>query len=61
MGAEIEHVRLPLGSTSFWLVLKISQFYRTVTFDSLLGGSEDVLADLGVRQAIKVMPKTSKL
>lgn len=35
--------------------------YRTVTFDSVLGGAEDVLGDLGVRQAVRKMPKTARL
>ena len=39
----------------------IEHYYRTVTFDALLGGAEDVLADLGVRQAMRVMPEDSKL
>ena len=51
---------LPDSRRSRWGLLAL-QYYRTVTFDSLLGGSEDVLADLGVRQAIKGMPKDSKL
>jgi len=29
------------------------QYQRNYKFDSILGGSEEVLADLGVRQAIK--------
>jgi len=39
----------------------IEHNHRTVTFDSLLGGAEDVLADLGVRQALRAMPSNSKL
>ncbi|KAF9223837.1 acyl-CoA dehydrogenase NM domain-like protein [Gyrodon lividus] len=39
----------------------IEHYYRTVTFDALLGGAEDVLADLGVRQAIRAMPKNARL
>jgi len=39
----------------------IEQYHRTVPFDALLGGAEDVLADLGVRQAIRQMPKNSRL
>ncbi|THH01600.1 hypothetical protein EW026_g1127 [Hermanssonia centrifuga] len=39
----------------------IEHNYRTVTFDSLLGGAEDVLGDLGVRQAISKMPKNARL
>ncbi|KIM24952.1 hypothetical protein M408DRAFT_331433 [Serendipita vermifera MAFF 305830] len=39
----------------------IEHYHRTVVFDSVLGGAEDVLGDLGVRQAIKQMPKTARL
>ncbi|KAH8109588.1 acyl-CoA dehydrogenase NM domain-like protein [Phellopilus nigrolimitatus] len=39
----------------------IEHYHRTVTFDSLLGGAEDVLGDLGVRQAVRQMPKDAKL
>nr|UOO00980.1 long-chain acyl-CoA dehydrogenase [Ganoderma lucidum] len=39
----------------------IEHFHRTVPFDAILGGAEDVLGDLGVRQAIKAMPKNAKL
>ncbi|GAA5871092.1 hypothetical protein JCM1840_007588 [Sporobolomyces johnsonii] len=35
----------------------INQFQATYKFDSILGGSEEVLADLGVRQAMKYMPQ----
>lgn len=30
------------------------QFHRTYKFDAVLGGSEEVLADLGVRQALRL-------
>lgn len=43
------------------MLMTIFQYYRTVTFDSLLGGAEDVLGDLGVRQAIAKMPKNARL
>ena len=33
------------------------EFHRTYKFDAILGGTEEILADLGVRQAIKQMPK----
>jgi alkylation response protein AidB-like acyl-CoA dehydrogenase len=33
-------------------------FHRTVKFDAILGGTEEILADLGVRQAMKNMPKS---
>ncbi|TFK27200.1 acyl-CoA dehydrogenase [Coprinopsis marcescibilis] len=39
----------------------IEHYHRTVPFDAILGGAEDVLGDLGVRQAIRQMPKNSKL
>ncbi|RFU29129.1 hypothetical protein B7463_g7203, partial [Scytalidium lignicola] len=36
----------------------IEMFHRTYKFDAILGGSEEILADLGVRQAVKNMPKS---
>lgn len=36
----------------------IEMFHRTYKFDAILGGAEEVLADLGVRQAVKGMPKS---
>jgi len=39
----------------------IEHYHRTVTFDAILGGAEDVLGDLGVRQAIRQMPKNVRL
>ncbi|KAJ7637697.1 peroxisomal acyl-CoA-dehydrogenase [Mycena polygramma] len=39
----------------------IQHYSTTVAFDALLGGAEDVLRDLGVRQAIRGMPKDSRL
>lgn len=39
----------------------IEQYHRTVPFDAVLGGAEDVLGDLGVRQAMRQMPKNVKL
>jgi len=39
----------------------IEHYHRTIAFDSLLGGAEDVLGDLGVRQAIRAMPKNVRL
>lgn len=35
----------------------VEEFHRTYKFDAILGGAEEVLADLGVRQAMKQMPK----
>ncbi|OTB08968.1 hypothetical protein M426DRAFT_316259 [Hypoxylon sp. CI-4A] len=34
----------------------VEMFHRTYKFDAILGGSEEVLADLGVRQAMRQMP-----
>lgn len=42
-------------------LIHLVQYYRTIPFDALLGGAEDVLADLGVRQALRQMPKNAKL
>ncbi|KAK1716369.1 acyl-CoA dehydrogenase [Colletotrichum lupini] len=36
----------------------IEMFNRTYKFDAILGGAEEVLGDLGVRQAMKFMPKS---
>ncbi|KAJ7284902.1 acyl-CoA dehydrogenase [Mycena rebaudengoi] len=39
----------------------IEHYHRTVPFDAVLGGAEDVLGDLGVRQALRKMPKNARL
>ncbi|KII88385.1 hypothetical protein PLICRDRAFT_175981 [Plicaturopsis crispa FD-325 SS-3] len=39
----------------------IEHYHRTVPFDAVLGGAEDVLGDLGVRQAMRKMPKQARL
>jgi len=39
----------------------VENFHRTSGFDAILAGAEDVLGDLGVRQAMKKMPKNVKL
>jgi len=39
----------------------IEHYHRTIAFDSLLGGAEDVLGDLGVRQAMKKIPNNTRL
>ncbi|WWC85396.1 uncharacterized protein L201_000259 [Kwoniella dendrophila CBS 6074] len=39
----------------------IEQFQRTQKFDAILGGAEEVLGDLGVRQAMRKMPKDVRL
>lgn len=35
----------------------VEHFHRCYKFDAILGGTEEILADLGVRQAMKEMPK----
>ncbi|KAH9856491.1 acyl-CoA dehydrogenase NM domain-like protein [Lenzites betulinus] len=49
------------GITKTGMGKHIEHYHRTVPFDAILGGAEDVLGDLGVRQAIKAMPKSVKL
>jgi len=39
----------------------IENYHRTSGFDAILAGAEDVLGDLGVRQALKKMPKNARL
>ncbi|KAF9651790.1 acyl-CoA dehydrogenase NM domain-like protein [Thelephora ganbajun] len=39
----------------------IENFHRTSPYDSILGGSEDVLGDLGMRQAIRKIPSSARL
>jgi hypothetical protein len=38
-----------------------TKYHRTSGFDAILAGAEDVLGDLGVRQAIKKMPHDVRL
>jgi alkylation response protein AidB-like acyl-CoA dehydrogenase len=35
----------------------VENLQRTVKYSAILGGSEEIMADLGIRQAIKDMPK----
>lgn len=46
------------GLTQTGMGRVIENFSRTVKFDAILGGAEEVLGDLGVRQAMKNMPKS---
>jgi len=39
----------------------IEHYHRVVPFDAILGGAEDVLADLGVRQVMKRIPQNTRL
>lgn len=45
------------GITQTGMGSAVEQFHRTYKFDAILGGTEEILADLGVRQALKEMPK----
>ena len=62
MGRFIENVR---PSDCFWSatpeLTEGEQYHRTSPYDAILGGSEDVLGDLGIRQVIKKMPKNARL
>lgn len=50
------------GITQTGMGRQIEHYHRTIAFDSLLGGAEDVLNDLGVRQALKSKSlKTARL
>ena len=39
----------------------IERFWRAVKFGAILGGSEEIMADLGVRQAMRGYPPEAKL
>jgi alkylation response protein AidB-like acyl-CoA dehydrogenase len=39
----------------------IEHYHRTLLIDAIGGGTEDVMGDLGVRQALRKMPKTARL
>lgn len=45
------------GITATGMGKLVENFHRTYKVDAVPGGSEEVLADLAVRQALKVMPK----
>ncbi|KAL4803403.1 acyl-CoA dehydrogenase/oxidase [Aspergillus unguis] len=45
------------GITQTGMGRVVEMFNRTYKFDSILGGTEEILADLGVRQAYKQFPK----
>ncbi|KIJ51568.1 hypothetical protein M422DRAFT_65512 [Sphaerobolus stellatus SS14] len=49
------------GITKTGLGRVIEHYHRVVPFDAILGGAENVLADLGVRQAVRKMPKDVRL
>lgn len=39
----------------------VERFQRAYKFGAILGGSEEIMADLGIRQAMKHMPPTARL
>lgn len=39
----------------------IEMLQRTYKFSAILGGAEEIMADLGVRQAMKNFPKDARL
>lgn len=62
MGKFIEHVSIYISFICLeHCIDTMAQAYRTAPFDALLGGAEDVLGDLGVRQAMRAMPKNARL
>lgn len=46
------------GLTQTGMGRVVEQFHRTYKFDAILGGTEEILGDLGVRQAYKNFPKS---
>ncbi|KAK3643577.1 hypothetical protein LTR56_010087 [Elasticomyces elasticus] len=44
------------GLTQSGMGRVVEMFHRTYKFDAILGGTEEILMDLGVRQAMKFMP-----
>ncbi|KII96016.1 hypothetical protein PLICRDRAFT_34974 [Plicaturopsis crispa FD-325 SS-3] len=49
------------GITKTGMGKVIENYHRTSPFDAILAGAEDVLGDLGVRQAMKKMPRNARL
>jgi len=49
------------GLTKTGMGKKIEEYHRCSGFDAILAGAEDVLGDLGVRQALKKMPREARL
>jgi len=46
------------GITQSGMGRVVEEFHRTYKFDAILGGTEEILGDLGVRQAMKNFPKS---
>lgn len=49
------------GITTTGMGRFVAQGFSTIKHDAVLGGSEEILADLGVRQALRSMPSNHKL
>ncbi|RKO88441.1 acyl-CoA dehydrogenase/oxidase [Blyttiomyces helicus] len=49
------------GITKTGMGTVVENFQRTYKFGAILGGSEEIMADLGVRQAMRTFPKGAKL
>jgi hypothetical protein len=39
----------------------IERYHQANKFAAILGGSEEIMADLGIKQTFKVFPKDAKL
>ena len=40
---------------------QVERFQRTYKFGAILGGSEEIMADLGIRQSLRDFPQNAKL
>jgi len=49
------------GITKTGMGRLIEHYHRVIAFDALLGGAEDVMGDLGVRQAMRAFPSGVRL
>ena len=49
------------GITKTGMGKDIARFQKNFKFPSVYGGSEEICVDLGVRLAMKTMPKNAKL
>merc|ERR1719287_389430 len=47
--------------TASGMGMNVEMVQRTYKFASILGGSEEIMADLGVRQALLAFPPSAKL
>ena len=49
------------GLTKSGMGKTIEMYHRTYKFDAILGGTEEILADLGIRQALRSYPRDVRL